>query len=114
MIWKFIGNKVKEAGNEAEVVGSGQSKLSFPAKGSGSPRGTSRKVRAVGREDGGASLQVGKRQLEGKEGWRKIFRHLLTLGMKIMENTIIVTNVPRSPAREGTDYVEKDCDVVQF
>lgn len=46
MIWKFIGNKVKEAGNEAEVIGSGQSKLSFPGKGSGSPKNTSRKVRA--------------------------------------------------------------------
>lgn len=61
MIWKFIGNKVKEAGNEAEVIGSGQSKLSFPGKGLDSPKNTSRKVSAVGREDGGASLQVGKR-----------------------------------------------------
>lgn len=53
VIWKFIGNKVKEAGNEAEVIGSDQSKLSFPGKGSGSPRSTSRKERAVGREDVG-------------------------------------------------------------
>lgn len=34
--------------------------------------------------------------------------------MKIMENTIIVTNVPRPLPREGTDYVGEYRDVGQF